>query len=200
MNHTRKAYVLKMDIKGYFMNIDRNILLEICLDTFERMRLHKSDEADKTWEEKLDYPFIRYLSEVIIMNDPVKGCRRVGKYSDWNALPRSKSLFFSPDGCGLPIGNLTSQLFSNVYMNEYDQFMKRILRNKAYGRYVDDSYVVGKHKGELRYITEMATEFLKIRSGLEVTNYLTWFLSGKSRFSHSSLCDTSSTVTSSSSL
>lgn len=38
-----------MDIKGYFMNIDRKILLEICLNTFDMMQQHKSDEADKTW-------------------------------------------------------------------------------------------------------------------------------------------------------
>lgn len=167
LNHTRRTYVLKMDIKGYFMNIDRKILLEICLNTFDRMQKHKSDEADKTWGEKLDYPFIRYLSEVIIMNDPVKGCLRIGKTSDWKILPNSKSLFHSPKGCGLPIGNLTSQLFSNVYMNEYDQFMKRVLKCKASGRYVDDSFVVGNHKEELRSTAKTATIFLKQRLKLE---------------------------------
>lgn len=168
LNYTRRTYVLKMDIKGYFMNIDRKILLEICLNTFDRMQKHKSDQADKTWGEKLDYPFIRYLSEVIIMNDPVRGCRRIGRFSDWNTLPKTKSLFHSPKGCGLPIGNLTSQLFSNVYMNEYDQFMKRELRCKAYGRYVDDSFVVGNHKEELRSTAKTATVFLKQRLELEV--------------------------------
>lgn len=41
-----------------------------------------------------------------------KNGRRVGSLSDWDGLPDSKSLFHSPPGCGLPIGNLTSQLFS----------------------------------------------------------------------------------------
>lgn len=156
-NYTRSAYVLKMDIKGYFMNIDRCILLKICHKTLERMK-HQS----------LDLPFIHYLSEVIIMNDPVEGCHRKGKISDWDNLPYSKSLFHSPKGRGLPIGNLTSQLFSNVYMNEFDQFMKRKMKCRHYGRYVDDSFVVGLHKRELREISETATEFLRQELNLEV--------------------------------
>lgn len=160
LNYTRKTYILKMDIKGYFMNIERKTLLKICFSIFERMRLRKSDEKDKTWECKLAYPLIHYLSEIIIMNDPVKDCRRIGKTSDWDILPALRSLFHSPKGCGIPIGNLTSQLFSNVYMNEYDQFMKRGLRCKAFGRYVDDSFVVGRHKGELRSLAKTAAVFL----------------------------------------
>ena len=166
-NYTRQAYVLKMDIRGYFMSINRQILLEICFHTLEKMRCHKSDVPEKTWGNKLDYPFIQYLSEVIIMNDPVKDCIRRGKPSDWDILPLSKSLFHSPEGCGLPIGNLTSQLFSNVYMNEFDQFMKRCLKCKAYGRYVDDSFVVGLHKRELRDIAKHASDFLIRRLQIE---------------------------------
>ena len=36
---------------------------------------------------------------------------------DWDILPKNKSLFYAKENCGLPIGNLTSQLFSNIYMN-----------------------------------------------------------------------------------
>ena len=39
---------------------------------------------------------------------------------------------------GLPIGNLTSQFWANIYLNELDQYVKRILRCRAYVRYVDD--------------------------------------------------------------
>ena len=46
----------------------------------------------------------------------------------------------------MPIGNLTSQLFSNVYLGELDDYMKRVLRCRHYGRYVDDFYVVSADK------------------------------------------------------
>ena len=61
-------------------------------------------------------------------------------------MPNDKSLFHSPEDCGLPIGNLTSQLFSNVYLNVLDQFMKRELKCRHYGRYVDDFFVVSADK------------------------------------------------------
>ena len=48
-------------------------------------------------------------------------------------------MFYAKPNCGLLIGNLTSQLFSNVYLNLLDQFIKRILKIKHYGRYVDSS-------------------------------------------------------------
>lgn len=51
-----------------------------------------------------------------------------------------------PKNCGLPIGNLTSQLFSNVYLNTLDQYVKRVLKSKHYGRYVDDLFIVSKDK------------------------------------------------------
>lgn len=160
-NWTKPCFILKMDIKGYFMHIERKLLLEFCIDTLNRMRKHSSDEVGKTWEEKLDYPLLYYLSEVIIMNDPLSGCIRKGKTSDWKDLPDSKSLFHSPEGCGLPIGNLTSQLFSNIYMNRLDQYMKRTLKCTAYGRYVDDFYIVSRHKSHLRDVTALTADFLK---------------------------------------
>lgn len=55
-----------------------------------------------------------------------------------------------PPGCGLPIGNLTSQLFSNVYLDLFDQYMVSLVGEGRYGRYVDDAYVVGSRPSELR--------------------------------------------------
>ncbi len=50
---------------------------------------------------------------------------------------------------GLPIGNLTSQLWANVYLNGFDHFVKRTLRCPAYLRYVDDCLLFGDYKTEL---------------------------------------------------
>ena len=170
-NYTRPCYVMKLDIRGYFMHIRRERLLQLCRDTLLKMRTHRSDEKGKTWSEKLDYGLVLYLTEVIIMNNPLIDCHRRGAASDWDDLPPSKSLFYSPQGCGLPIGNLTSQLFSNVYLNHYDQFMKRVLRCKAYGRYVDDSYVVSNHKSALRELIPRVEAFLEEELGLTLHPY-----------------------------
>ncbi len=50
---------------------------------------------------------------------------------------------------GLPLGNLTSQLFVNIYMNEFDQFMKHTLKARYYIRYADDFVLLSRNKTEL---------------------------------------------------
>lgn len=62
---------------------------------------------------------------------------------------------------GVPIGNLTSQLFANVYMNEFDQFMKHKLRVKNYLRYTDDFVVVSNDRNYLESLILLISEFLK---------------------------------------
>lgn len=61
---------------------------------------------------------------------------------------------------GLPLGNLTSQLFSNVYMNEFDQFVKRKLRSKYYVRYADDFAILSNDRQYLEQILPELTSFL----------------------------------------
>ena len=167
-NYTEPCYVMKMDIRGYFMSINRRKLLEICLNSLDRMANHRINKyRPALWKEVVDFGFVRYLTQEIVMLDPTKDCRIIGPRSDWKGLPHSKSLFYSPEGCGLPIGNLTSQLFSNVYLNELDQFMKRELHCRHYGRYVDDFYVVSADKEWLLSIVPRVKSFLSERLGLD---------------------------------
>lgn len=76
------------------------------------------------------------------MDNPVQGVKIVGRKSEWNDLPPEKSLFNQPPGTGIVIGNLTSQLLSNIFLNALDRFIVYRLGYKHYGRYVDDFYVV----------------------------------------------------------
>lgn len=62
---------------------------------------------------------------------------------------------------GIPIGNLTSQLFANVYMNEFDQFMKHILKVKYFIRYTDDFVIVSDDENHLRLILPSIASFLQ---------------------------------------
>jgi RNA-directed DNA polymerase len=63
-------------------------------------------------------------------------------------------------GRGVPIGNLTSQLFANVYMNEFDQYMKHILKVKHYARYTDDFVVVSDSREYLALLLPKLSHFL----------------------------------------
>ena len=62
---------------------------------------------------------------------------------------------------GLPLGNVTSQLFANVYLNELDQFVKHILKAKYYIRYCDDFIILGEDKNILFLTAGKISEFLK---------------------------------------
>src|SRR3990167_9623727 len=68
---------------------------------------------------------------------------------------------FNPiEGKGLPLGNLTSQLFANVYMNEFDQFVKHVLKEKYYIRYADYFLFLSRERGELENIIPIIQKFL----------------------------------------
>lgn len=160
--YKERCYILKMDIKGYFMSIDRMVLLDIVNRSLDKMSSHKISKHSKTkWEDILDFDFIKYLSKTIILLDPTINCNYKSKSEEWHDLPKSKSLFHSNPNCGLPIGNLTSQLFSNVYLNRLDQYVKRVLKMRHYGRYVDDFYIVSKDRRRLHEIIPLIRRFLK---------------------------------------
>jgi len=71
-------------------------------------------------------------------------------------------------GVGLPLGNLTSQLFVNVYMNEFDQFVKHKLKAKYYIRYADDFILLSENKKWLEKQVEPIQKFLKENLELEL--------------------------------
>lgn len=169
INYKRECYILKMDIKGYFMHIDRKLLLEVAHSTLEKERCRKVSANSKLeWDDVVDFDFIHYLTNELVLIDPTCNCTFRSNKSEWDDLPKTKSLFNSPKGYGLPIGNLTSQLFSNVFLNLLDQYCKRVLKCKHYGRYVDDFYIVSSDKEYLHSIIPKIEEFLKGQMHLEI--------------------------------
>ncbi len=60
----------------------------------------------------------------------------------------------------MPLGNLTSQLFANVYMNEFDQFIKHESKIKYYIRYADDFVILSENKNYLEEIIPTISDFL----------------------------------------
>ena len=69
---------------------------------------------------------------------------------------------------GLPLGNLTSQLFVNIYMNEFDQFVKHALKVKYYIRYADDFVLLSHDKAELEELLPQIRKFLNERLKLSL--------------------------------
>lgn len=150
-NYSKDCYILKLDIRGYFMSINKKLLFDKVKSTLLKKRIKIT----------FDLPLVLYLLEKTIFNNPVENCRIKGSKSDWQGLPNSKSLFKVPKTNGLPIGNLTSQLFGNIYLNELDHFVKHNLVIKYYGRYVDDFVIVHPNKYYLQFIIPKITSFLK---------------------------------------
>lgn len=62
---------------------------------------------------------------------------------------------------GLPLGNLTSQLFANVYMNKFDQWVKHMLKAQYYIRYADDFVFLSRDKSWLESIIPQIQKFLQ---------------------------------------
>lgn len=70
-------------------------------------------------------------------------------------------------GKGIPLGNLTSQVFANIYLNELDQLVKQKLKIKYYLRYADDFLMISKDRHDLDYLIEPLRQFLQEKLKLE---------------------------------
>lgn len=148
-NYRRDAHILKLDIQGFFMSIDKQLLFK---------KLYKLiDRKYDGWDKRI----LIMLTEQIVMNDPTSNCVVKGSTKDWTRLPPSKSLFTAAKSFGMPIGNLTSQFFANFYLSKFDRFMKESLKLRYYGRYVDDFFVVHEDKKYLKDIVPLIKDFLK---------------------------------------
>ena len=86
----------------------------------------------------------------------------------WLVKEILNSTYEEKPGVGIPIGNLTSQLFASIYLNELDQFIKHKLRIKYYLRYMDDFLILDFEKKKLHQIKEEIKEFLQTELKLEL--------------------------------
>ena len=129
MQHCKRIwqdyYILKMDVRKYFQNIDKDILMNIL--------------KRKVKDEKL----VDLLEKIVYSNSGKKG---------------------------LPIGNYTSQIFANIYLNEVDQYIKHELKVKYYFRYMDDSVIFVKAKEEAIEILNKIKIFLNKKLELRLND------------------------------
>jgi len=135
MRRPHNTYFCQMDIASYFPSIDRSILLSLWQEQFARL-----DYPDQTLRQ------IEAVAVKIILQNPADPKPLFsGERSLLKKIPLNKSLFYNPTRIGLPIGSLSSQFFSNLYLNPLDQFIRHQLKISAYLRYVDDFIILGQN-------------------------------------------------------
>lgn len=159
-NYHKKVWVIKLDIQGYFMSLPRQKL-------YERAMWGLDQQFRGNYGQK--YELMRFCWAQTIFDDPCRGVRKKGWPDDWAELPKSKSLFQQPAGVGIVIGNLTSQLLSNIYLDQLDRYVVYDLGWKHYGRYVDDFFIVARDEEVRRALDDVkAIEVFLRRLGLKL--------------------------------
>ena len=141
------------DIRKYFPSIDRGILKE--------MLAKRIGDKDLLW----------LLEEIVDSAVSVSPCAPVPEGEGAGSASKSGSpqagATASPQK-GLPIGNLTSQFFANLYLNELDYFVKFDLRLRYYLRYMDDFLIFENDKEALSVVKQKIRDFLKNRLELRL--------------------------------
>jgi retron-type reverse transcriptase len=130
-NNTRTCWILKGDIRKFFANIDHSILKMILAECI----------PDKMILNLLDEVIDSFSSNAINLDSRLRGNDDANK--------------------GLPLGNLTSQLLVNIYMNKFDQFVKHKLKIEYYIRYADDFVILSDDKCQLESQVKSIDNFLQ---------------------------------------
>ena len=146
---SKPAWALQMDVANFFPSIDRQLL-------WDMFAAHCTE------------PWLAQATSRIVHHDVRTDAHFPGDKRKLRLLDRRKSLWFTPDGKGLPIGNLTSQFAANVYLDAADQFVHHRLRPRFYGRYVDDLLLLDADKARLLEARDAIAEFMRDTLGLHM--------------------------------
>jgi RNA-directed DNA polymerase len=118
-NWAKPVWYLKCDLANFFVSIDKNVL----------------------WPQitaRVTEPWWQQLAHTILFHDPREDYELRGSAALMRLVPPHKRLTNQPAHLGLPIGNLSSQFFANIYLDALDQHVKHQVRARHYIRYVDD--------------------------------------------------------------
>lgn len=130
------SWVLKFDIKKYFFTIDHEILKhDLCKKISDHKIMNLIEQILATYHSPREYHFLFGSEQEVDMNRQI----------------------------GLPIGNLTSQLFANFFLTSLDRFMKEKLKIKQYVRYMDDALLFAQDKQRLVDAKVAIRSFLETR-------------------------------------
>jgi len=129
------GYYLQLDIHNFFNSIHRPTLWSML-----KKKLSRAAAPEQ----------VMRITHALLRRHPLHpGVRQHGTPAERAVVPIHKRLENSGKDRGLPIGNLSSQFFANVYLDKLDQFVKHTLKTKRYLRYVDDFVLVHNDKHQL---------------------------------------------------
>lgn len=160
-NQTRSAYYLQLDIANFFNSIDKRILYRLLQN-----RLGKAVKNNQLSNEK--GLLLRDLCKTLLLNDTARHAIQQGHPNRFAKVPPHKRLINAPKGVGLPIGDLTSQFFANVYLNQLDQYVKHHLKCRHYCRYVDDFILLHEDEKQLIQWRDDIENFLSEQLNLKL--------------------------------
>lgn len=147
-NYAVPTFYLKVDVANFFVSIQKPIL-------------------DALLARYITEPWWLELCRIILHHDPTSNVKVRSSATLMRRVPAHKSLFNS-DGRGLPIGNLSSQFFANVYLDPLDQFAKHRLKARQFVRYVDDVVMLGHDGAALHDAARQMDDFLGERLALKL--------------------------------
>jgi len=148
------GWYLQLDVRNFFNTIHRPTLYAMLKRRMERE--HASEIVRRATHA---------LLRASVQSQGVVHCSSAASRA---LVPEYKRLENAANGCGLPIGNLSSQFFANVYLDRLDQFVKHKLKAPRYLRYVDDFVLVHSSRAELELWQRAIEEFLRDELRLEL--------------------------------
>jgi hypothetical protein len=134
------GYVIGLDVKSFFMSIDKETAWEIFCEYERRYRPIGYTEEMRA--------FLMGIIHKLILHDPSLKCQRRSPEEDWVLIPMEKSLFFVK---GLPIGNFYSQIIANLLL----EVVCEVLRKFDMVEFVDDFGVVVDNKEEIKEVINL---------------------------------------------
>lgn len=150
-NYTEDCYVMKLDIEGFFMSIQKAMLYQEISD-FVNARYQGNDKQ-----------LLLELIRLTVMNRPEKNCVRKSPRKAWKGLSMRKTLFGTDGTVGLPIGNLTSQLLALLHLDPLDHLILGEWGIEGYGRYVDDMVLIDHSEQVLLRVRHSIDHWLRMR-------------------------------------
>jgi RNA-directed DNA polymerase len=143
-NWSRPAWYLKLDLANFFVSIDKHVVHDLVA-------------------KRVSEPWWLWLSDLVLFHDPRQNYELHGDPALLERVPAHKRLTSQPSHIGLPIGNLSSQFFANVYLDVLDQFVKHQVGAKHYIRYVDDFVLLHESPQWLNAAHDAIAAFLPAR-------------------------------------
>ena len=137
-NWQRPVHYLKCDLANFFVSISKPILFDLLV-------------------RRIGEPWWLALAHTVLFHDPRADYELRGAPVMLDLVPPHKRLTNQPAHRGLPIGNLSSQFFANILLNELDQHVKHDLRARHYIRYVDDFLLLGEPARLNQILTDLTT-------------------------------------------